>query len=204
MTVKAAVFDLGNVLLQWDPEGYYDSKFGEARRKAFFDAVPIEEVNHRSDQGESLSQMVAELAEEFPDWATEIRVWSDEWIKICAPAIKGSVILLEQLKQANVPVFSLTNFGDETFEIARQTYSFLDLFDQQFVSARLKVVKPDPGIYEALEQATGFSGGELIFTDDKLENIQAAAARGWKTHHFTSSDGWARALVSAGLLERSI
>ncbi len=100
-----------------------------------------------------------------------------------------------------MPVYSLTNFGDRTLKIAAREYPFLDLFDQNFVSARLRVMKPDAGIYSALEEGTGLSGAELVFADDKAENIAAAHARGWRTHHFEGPDGWERALIEAELLE---
>lgn len=199
-TAKAAVFDLGNVLLNWDPEGYYDARIGEDRRRAFFAEVPIDAMNARSDLGEDLEDLVQELASSHPDWDTEIRIWWTDWIKICAPAIEGSVRILERLKHLGVPVFSLTNFGDRTFDMARAAYPFLNQFDQHFVSARLRVMKPDPGIYDALEQATGFSGSDLIFADDRADNIAAARARGWQAHHFQTPEGWESALVTAGLL----
>jgi 2-haloacid dehalogenase len=99
-----------------------------------------------------------------------------------------------------VPVFALTNFGDETFEIARRAYPFLNDFDRAFVSARMRLVKPDVAIYAAVEAETGLAPEGLLFTDDRPENVEAAAARGWRTHLFTGWQGWARRLVSEGLL----
>ena len=197
---KAAVFDLGNVLLNWQPEAYYDAMIGPDRRRAFFASVPIEAMNDRSDLGESLTALVDELATDVPIWANEIRMWRDNWLKICAPAIQGSVDILQRLKNRGVPVYSLTNFGDETFGIARAEYTFLDLFDQHFVSARLGMMKPDPNFYAALEHATGLSGAEIVFADDRADNIEAAQARGWTAHHFTEPAGWERALIAGGLL----
>ena len=200
MSAKAAVFDLGNVLLNWQPEAYYDTKVGPARRKEFFAGVPIDEMNDRSDLGEDLPNLVEEFAERFPEFEREVRIWWTDWIKICAPAIEGTVSILEALKVKGVPIYSLTNFGDRTFDIARQNYAFLDLFDAHFVSGRLKVMKPDAGIYEALEKATGLSGSDLIFSDDREDNILAAKARGWQTYHFKEPSGCLAAFQKAGLL----
>ena len=99
-----------------------------------------------------------------------------------------------------MPVFSLTNFGIQTYAIAEGRYPFLKAFDRDFISGHLGVIKPEPGIYEALEQGSGLSGAALLFTDDRIDNITAAAARGWQTHLFEGAAGWAARLVDAGLL----
>ncbi len=201
MVAKAAVFDLGNVVVKWDPVGYFDGRIGRARREAFFSAVPILNANERSDAGEDLERVVKELAEQYPSWSPEIRMFWDEWLEMCAPLIDESVALLHRLKAAKVPTFALTNFGAETFEIARRKYPVFELFDKRFVSGRLKVCKPEAGIYAALEEGTGFSGDELVFADDREENIAAAAQRGWQTYLFGDAKGWEQTLVNAGLLE---
>ena len=201
MTPKAAVFDIGNVLINWQPEAYYDARFGPERRRAFFDAVPMDAINLRSDAGESLGALTDEAVGAYPDWAVEIRAWREHFLDICTPAIDGSVTVLEALKAREIPLFTLTNFGDETFDLARAAYPFLDLFDAHFVSARLRMLKPDPAFYAALEKTTGFSGSEIIFADDRADNIAAARERGWQVHHFDGADGWNGALVAAGLLE---
>ena len=198
-TPKAVVFDVGNVLLNWTPEEYFDARFGTDHRKAFFSAVPIEEANHRSDAGESLSAVLEELAVEYPDWAAEIAIWGDEWLQICSPAIEGSVRILEDLKSQRIPLFTLTNFGQETYEWAQDAYPFLSLFDRHFVSAELKLLKPDPDFYIALMVGTGFSGADIIFADDRLENIETAQSLGWQTYHFKSPEGWSAALTEAGI-----
>ena len=86
---RAAVFDLGNVLLRWQPELYYTEKYGSEHAAKFFEAVPIDQMNDRSDLGENLSDLVVEFAENYPDWADEITIWWTNWIDICAPAIDG-------------------------------------------------------------------------------------------------------------------
>ncbi|SDE60635.1 HAD family hydrolase [Limimaricola pyoseonensis] len=199
-SIAAVVFDIGNVLIEWNPERVYDRLIGPARRAALFDAVDLHGMNARVDLGEALGEAVAHLARAEPDWADEIAIWHDRWIEMASPAIPRSVRLLRALRRAEVPVFALTNFGADTFALAGEHYPFLTEFDASFVSGRLRMAKPEPEIYAALEQGTGVAPGRLLFADDRAENVAAAAARGWRTHHFTGPDGLAERLVSEGLL----
>ena len=102
-----------------------------------------------------------------------------------------------------MPVFSLTNFGVESYAFAARHYSFLNDFDRDFISGHMKVTKPDGRIYELVEDGSGLSGPELLFADDRAENINAAAGRGWRTHLFDGPQGWADRLVAEGLLSES-
>ncbi len=197
---QAVIFDIGNVLIGWQPEAVYDARLGEVRRRAFFDVVPIHAVNLEIDRGAPFLASLQALADRYPDWRDEILMWHDDWLTMVQPAIVESVATLHALKARRVPVFALTNFGDETFEIARRAYPFLNDFDRAFVSARMRLVKPDVAIYAAVEAETGLAPEGLLFTDDRPENVEAAAARGWRTHLFTGWQGWARRLVSEGLL----
>lgn len=201
-TIKAVVFDLGRVLITWEPEKFYDTQIGEERRKAFFAEVPIHEANLDVDRGAPLKETIYALAEAHPNWAEEIRLWHDRWLDMASPRIPHSVRLLRALKAKGIPVLALTNFGVETFEIAKGEYEFLSEFDEAYVSGHLKCIKPDAEIYAHLEEGSGYSGAELIFADDRPENIDAAAARGWHTHLFTTPEGWADRLVAEGLLSR--
>jgi 2-haloacid dehalogenase len=117
-----------------------------------------------------------------------------------SPAIDHSVRLLRALRHAGHPVFALSNFGMQTFEMARIEFPFLDEFDQRFISAHLGVNKPDAAIYQAVEAGCGIAPDALLFTDDLPTNIDAAAKRGWQTYLFDGSQGLADRLVSEGLL----
>ncbi|MFO6465278.1 HAD-IA family hydrolase [Jannaschia sp. KMU-145] len=200
MTIQAVVFDIGNVLIEWQPERWYDARIGPERRRAMFAAIDLHAMNDRVDRGEGFRDVIYEAAEAHPDWADEIRMWHDHWLDLATPAIPRSVRLLRALRTRGVPVHALTNFGVETFALARTRYDFLSEFDRTFVSGHLRVIKPDAGIYVAVEDGTGLGGDALLFADDRAENIAAAAARGWRTHHFEGPDGWADRLVSEGLL----
>ncbi len=200
--IEAVVFDLGKVLIEWHPERFYDFEIGIERRKLFFAAVDVFAMNERIDLGADFQKTVYDFAKAHPDWQTEIRMWHDRWIEMASPPIKGSVKLLQALKSKNMPVFALTNFGIGTLKTAEKHYPFLHEFDRRYVSGDLKTIKPDAGIYQALEQDCGIEPKALLFTDDRPENITAAQARGWKTHLFDGPSGWAKCLVSYGVLTR--
>lgn len=198
--IEAVVYDIGNVLIEWNPERFYDAEIGGVRRRALFEAVDIYAMNHSVDLGADFAGTVRGLAEAHQDFSAEIMLFHDLWIKMARPDIPWSVRLMRALRGKGVPVFALSNFGVGTFEIALEHYDFLGEFDQQYVSGYLKVMKPEPAIYEALEQGCGIAPDRLLFTDDSAENIVAATARGWKTHHFEGPDGWAKSLVDHGVL----
>lgn len=200
MTVQAVVFDIGNVLIEWAPERLYDRLFGEARRRELFAAVDLEGMNLGVDKGNPFQQSVYALADENPMYRDEIKLWHDRWLDMASPAIPHSVHLLRRLRAKGIPVFALSNFGRETFEAACAEYEFLTEFDRSYISAHHRLIKPDPAFYAVLETDSGLSGASLLFTDDRPENIDAARARGWHTHLFEGPDGWARTLLSHGLL----
>ena len=200
MTIKAVVFDIGNVLIEWQPERFFDSVIGGQRRREMFANVDLHGMNDRVDLGENFTDTVMATADANPDWATEIRMWHDRWIDMAAPAIDHSVRLMKALQAKGTPVFSLTNFGIQTYDIAAEVYPFLREFDRDFISGHMGVIKPDPQIFQMLEDESGLSGDALIFADDRDDNIAAAAARGWNTHLFKNPEGWAARLVEEGLL----
>lgn len=200
MSIEAVVFDIGNVLIRWQPELFYDAEVGEDRRRAMFDTVDLHAMNEAVDGGERLKDAVYATARAYPDFAEEIRMWHDRWTDMAAPAIDHSVALLLALRAREVPVFVLSNIGTDVFEIARAHYPFLNAFDRFFISGTMRVTKPDPEIYQRVEEACGLAPEALLFADDRPENIAAAEARGWNGHVFTHSKGWADRLVQAGLL----
>jgi 2-haloacid dehalogenase len=197
---QAVIFDIGNVLIGWDAERFYDARIGQARREHFMAEVPIHAANIAVDAGAPFHATIYGLAERHPDWAPEIRWWHDHWLEMVGPVIHGSVDLLRALRAKGVPVFALSNFGRETFVLAAAEFDFLNEFDRTYVSGHLGVIKPDPAIYEMVERDLGMAPQALIFVDDKAENIDMALARGWRGHIFDGHQGWARRLVAEGLL----
>ena len=198
--INAVIFDIGNVLIEWQPERFFDSVIGAERRRAMFAEIDLHGINDRVDRGENFYDTIVEAAKDNPDWHDEVMMWHDRWIEMATPAIDRSVRLLRALKAAEVPVFALSNFGIQTFDIAKPAYSFLTEFDRSYISGHMGVIKPDADIYQMLEDDCGLDPTTLLFTDDRIDNIAAARARGWQTHVFTGADGWADCLVAAGLL----
>ena len=197
---EAVVFDIGEVLLKWDPEGFYDRQIGAEARQALFGAVDLHGMNARIDLGAPLHETVEATARANPAHGDPIRWWAERWLEMASPDIPASARLLRALRAGGVPVFALSNFGRETFEIARDAYPVLSEFDMTFVSAHLGMVKPDAAIYAHLETETGVAPDRLLFTDDRAENIAAARARGWQTHLFEGPAGLARRLADIGLI----
>ena len=197
---QAVIFDIGNVLVEWNQERFYDRQIGiEARKRLFAEADP-NQMNLEIDAGAPFRSTVYDTAARFPDWGDQIRWWHDRWIEIAHPRIEHSIALLRTLRKRGVPVFALTNFGAETFDYALTQIDFLSEFDRAYVSGRMKVIKPDPRIYEMVEADCGIAPDRLLFADDKPENVEAAARRGWQVHLFDGPQGWADRLVAAGLL----
>lgn len=200
MQPEAVIFDIGNVLTRWQPEAFYDRVIGPLRRAELFASVDLHAMNEEVDAGGPFRDTIYAWADRHPAWAPQIRLWHDRWIELASPRIEGSIALLRRLRQKGVPVFALTNFGQQTYEAARVQLDFLNDFDRAYVSGRMGVTKPDPRIYAMVEADCGIPPDRLIFTDDRADNITAAARRGWRTHQFESWEGWARRLVAEGLL----
>ncbi len=200
MQPRAVVFDIGNVLIEWQPERFYDSVIGPARRKEMFSDVDLHGMNEAVDLGANFRDTIYAMAEQYPAWRDEIRLWHDRWIEMAAPVIPHSVRLMRALQDKGIPVFSLTNFGVQSFDLAAAHYPFLRDFDRPYISGHMRIVKPDPAIYKALEADCGVAPEALIFADDRPGNIHMAASRGWQVHLFEGPQGWADRLVETGLL----
>jgi 2-haloacid dehalogenase len=198
--VQAVIYDIGNVLIAWNPERYYDARIGRAARVRMFAEADPHAMNELIDAGGLFRETIYNWAARHPAWEVELRWWYDHWIDMAAPRIEGSITLLRRLRAKGVPVFALTNFGIHSFEYALTQYDILHDFDHAYVSGRMGVTKPSARIYEMVEAHCGIAPGELLFTDDRVDNIEAAAARGWKTHLFDGPQGWAARLLAEGLL----
>jgi 2-haloacid dehalogenase len=200
MTPQAVIFDIGNVLIAWQPERYFDRLCGPARSAAMFCDVDVAAMMNRIDAGADFAAEAARMAVAQPQYAAELLHFRDKWCDIAQPAIDHSVRLLLALKTRGVPVFALSNFGAQNFPLSVAQFPFLRQFDRAYISGEMGLIKPDPAIYAAVEQDCGLPPGALLFADDRAENITAAAHRGWQVHHFTGASGLATRLITAGLL----
>ncbi len=201
-SVSAVVFDIGNVLVGWEPEAMFDRVIGPERRRQLFDRVDIDAMNTSMDRGAPFRETVYRTAEAHPEFADEIRLWHDRWIEMFRPVHRRSVHLLRALRSRGVPVFALSNFGRDTIRIAEAEMPFLREFDQRFISGELGCLKPEPEIYRIVERECGHAPERLLFTDDRDENILGATSRGWQGHVFETPSGFAECLVNHGLLDR--
>lgn len=198
---KAVVFDIGRVLFQWDMRVLFAKLIDDPQELDWFLAhVVTEEWHFEHDRGRALADMVAERTALFPQYETHIRAYATRFNETLPGPVEGSHALVERLSAAGVPLYCLTNFGDEFFAAFRPTQSVFDHFLDIIVSGTEKVVKPDARIYAILEERSGRSGAQLFFTDDNAANIAAAKERGWDAHLFTDAGSLEAQLVAAGLL----
>ena len=200
--IEAVVFDIGNVLIVWQPERYYDKTIGPDRRKAMFAEVDLHEMMNVIDAGADFRQTVLDTAKTYPHWRGEITDWADKWCDLAQPAIDHSVRLLRALRKTGIPVFALSNFGVQNFPLSVAHYPFLGEFDRHYISGEMQTRKPFKKIYQMVEEDCGIAPEGLLFTDDRAENIATAHDRGWQTHLFHDAQGWADCLVGHGLLNK--
>jgi 2-haloacid dehalogenase len=200
MQPEAVIFDIGNVLIEWQPERYFDGLIGPARRRAMFDAVDVHAMMVRIDAGAPFAEVVEATARQHPGWAAQILHLRDRWCDIARPEIPGTVRLLRALRARGVPVFALSNFGAQNFPLSEAQFPVLAEFDRRYISGEMGMVKPDPAIYAAVEADCGIAPGRLFFTDDRADNIAAARARGWLAHRFDGPAGLSQALIEHGVL----
>ena len=197
---KAVVFDIGNVLIHWGYEAHFNARFGPEQTARFLAETDILAVHESVDAGAPFTEALRAYAETRPDWAEMIHAWVDDWSEMAAPEIEGTADILRALKAKGIPVIALSNFGAENYEWSKAQYPVLQEFDQEFISGRMKMIKPDAEIYAALEAGTGLSGADLFFADDRADNIAAAQERGWQGHIFRDAAGLRSALVDLGLI----
>jgi len=197
---SAIVFDIGNVLVNWDTDLLYAHLLPDvSARQSLFEEAGLDEMNLSVDRGAPFRETIYATADKFPHHADLIRAWHDRWAEMFTPRIDGSWEILRSLRAAGWPVYALSNFGRESFELGEQMYPELAEFDKRFISAHLGVIKPEARIYEILEEHTGLSGAELFFIDDRADNIAAAKERGWQGYQFGTPTGLKAALADCGV-----
>lgn len=184
------VFDVGKVLIDWDPRFLYRKIFDDTAKMEWF----LGEICHMTwiveiDRGLPMAEAIAERISVYPDYAEEIRAFDERWMEMVPGSITGSVDILETLRRNRVPNYAITNFGAEKFEVARKSFPFLDGFDGIVVSGRERLIKPDAAIYRLLLDRYGLTASDCLFIDDSLKNVDGARAIGMQAHHFVSPGG---------------
>ena len=199
---EAVVFDLGGVLLDWDPRYLYRKLFDdEAAMERFLAEVCTMEWHHAHDLGIPPEQTAPPLIAAHPDQAEMIRAWTERTEEMLAGPIDDTVEILRQLKAAGVPVFALTNMETWTYPGRRERYPFLRWFDGTVVSGFEGVAKPDPRIFELLLERFGLDPARTLLIDDSRTNVQAARAAGMQAVEFESPASLRRQLEGLGLLD---
>lgn len=188
--IKAIIFDVGNVLVHWDPRLAYGPLFqGRDEELDFFlNEVCTLQWHGNHDRGVSFPENIRMLQKLFPDHAPMIGVFEREWDNMFGDIIQGTVDLLHRLRKKKYPLFALTNFPADKFADFRQRYKFMDLFQDIIVSGEEKITKPDSRIYQILLHRTGIPAEHMLFIDDRTENLVAAQGHGLQTYLFTNAD----------------
>lgn len=196
------VFDLGNVLIPWDPRPLYRRIFhgDEAAVEHFLSVVCPPEWNLSLDAGVPWAEAIAARLAVHPEHAEAIRAYDLRWEEMLGPPIAGTVVILEELVARGIPVYALSNWSAEKFKIARRKFPFLALFTDLVVSGEVKLVKPDPAIYRLLLSRNSLEASSCLFIDDVPANVATAEAVGMRGHRFESPEALRADLVSLSLL----
>jgi 2-haloacid dehalogenase len=202
--VGAVVFDLGGVLIDWDPRYLYRKLLAdEAAVEEFLATVCTPEWNAEQDRGRPFAEGVAELVERHPAHAAAIAAYSERWEEMLGGEIPGSVEVLADLRAAGMPLYALTNWSAETFGIARERFAFLDWFDGVLVSGEERMVKPDPRFFRLLVERFGIDPGSSFYVDDSAANVAAARRLGFDAVRFTGPKRLRRDLAARRAFGRS-
>jgi 2-haloacid dehalogenase len=197
----AVVFDLGNVLIRWDPLPALTVGVGEAEAARFLAAEDFDFAawNHVQDSGRGWADAEAEVERTHPHWHRHARAYRAHFAHSLTGPVEDNVALLEDLHAAGVRLFALTNWSAELFPQALERFGFLSLFEDIVVSGDEGVAKPDPAIFTLLQERVGLPLEECVFIDDSAANVAAAAAAGLDAIRFAPGTDLRAQLVYRGL-----
>lgn len=198
---RAVLFDLGGVLVDWNPRYLYREIFADASAmEEFLGAVCTQAWNEEQDLGRPFAEGVRLLTARHPHWAAEIRAYDERWHEMLKGPIAESVALLGELRERGAGLYALTNWSAEKFPIARARFAFLEWFSGIVVSGEVRLKKPDPRIFDLAIRRFRLDPAATLFVDDGAHNVAAAARLGFRAHHFTGAAELRRALVAHRLL----
>ena len=200
--IQAIIFDFGGVLLEWDPHALYRNFIEQPQQiDQFLAEVGFATWNAEQDRGRPFAEGVAELSRQFPHRAQLIRAYHDHWEDSIVGPIPGSVAILRKLKRAGYPLYGLSNWSAETFPRVRNKYAFFDLLDDIILSGDVKMIKPDPAIFNLLLTRIGYAAHNCLLIDDSRANVVTAKSLGFNTVHFKSPPQLESELQQLGLLK---
>jgi len=198
---KTIVFDLGGVLLDWNPRYLYSQLFPDLEELDYF----LEEVcspawNAQMDASKPFQEAIDELIPQHPAYSEQIQAYFTRWKEMMGGTIPGAVDILRELKYQGRPLAALSNWSTETFPKVKEDYEFLEWFDPLILSGELGVAKPDPEIFNHLLQELQVRAENCLFIDDSSENIREAERQGFDTIHFKSPELLREELIDRKLL----
>ena len=199
--IQHIVFDIGNVLLRWDPEIPFRRLIpDETQRRRFLAEICTPDWNVEQDRGRSWPDAEAELIGRFPGHTALIRAWRAHWHEMVPGSLEETTVILDQLFSSGQDVTALTNFAEDTFAEAQERFPYLRQFRGVTVSGRVKLVKPDPEIYRLHADTFGLTPAATLFFDDTAVNVEAARAAGWKAEHFINASTMRADLARHGVM----
>ena len=199
--MRSVVFDVGNVLFDWDIGALYSRLIADrARRDWFLANVVTTDWHFQHDRGRPLAETIPELQAQYPAEAELIAAYRTFWLETITGPVAGMPALVAELVAARVPLFGITNFSAELWDMFRPTAPIFDDFIDIVVSGAEMLWKPEAPIYQLALQRFGLAPGEGLFVDDRIENVRAGEAAGFPGHHFTGSARLRTRLVAEGLL----
>ena len=202
--IRAVVFDVGGVLIDWNPRYLYRKLIAdEAEMERFLAEVCTPEWHSQHDLGVPYEDTTPSLVAAHPEWANEIRAWTERFVEMYGGVFDDTVALLLDLHQRRVPLVASTNWGAESWAEAKVRYEFLQYFDGALVSGEVGIAKPDPAFFEMLIETFALIPQESLYIEDNLTNLQAASERGFVTHLFVSPVELADSLRRHGLIDKA-
>jgi len=203
MAVNTIIWDLGGVLIDWNPQYVFTDNYFESKEKKeyFFSHVCTHDWNEKQDEGRSIVEATIELVGKFPEWEKAIRDYYGRWTDMLNGPIHGTVNIFRQLiDSGNYRHYALTNWQADLFNIALVRYDFLQWFDGRVVSGVEKTRKPFPAFYQLLLDRYKVNAAEAIFIDDNLRNVKAAEELGIRSVHFQSAEQLRKELEGLGVI----
>lgn len=201
--INTIIFDLGGVLIDWNPGYVFDENYFESKeqRDFFFNNVCTADWNENQDAGYTIAKATEEKLAEFPEWEKPIRDFYGRWVDMLGGPIHETVDIFRTLKQnSDLKFYALTNWSAETFPIALERFDFLHWFDGRVVSGEEKMRKPFPEFYQLLLNRYGVKPEEALFIDDNLRNVKAAEDLGIKSIFYKEHSQLKDDLIIFGLI----
>jgi len=198
--IKSVVFDIGGVLIDWNPRHLYRKIFeSEEEMEWFLSEICTYEWNVQQDGGKTFNVATAELSAKYPKYSDKIALYYGRWEEMLGGELKDTVDIFNELKSAGMPLYALSNWSHEAFPSAYERYDFMKQFDGIVVSGYEKLLKPDHAIYKVLITRYNINPAESVYIDDNKDNVSAAAELGFNAIHYRTSEQLRKELRALGL-----